>query len=152
MAQRHEYSEMVREALDAAGWFPGRVMPAQAREWIRELDRPDGFQVFAAAERVLTEFGGLHIRAMGPGVEAARMSIEVDPTLAFGEEDRFEACAMRLNRRLYPLGEVEGGHAFVAIAEDGRVYLLMDEPLAVVGSFDEALAALVEGRRWREVT
>lgn len=66
---------------------------------------------------------------------------------ALGEEDRFAKHAEVLGMRPYPLGEWAGGNAFLAIAEDGPVFALMEEIDLVGGSISEAIENLVIGRR-----
>jgi hypothetical protein len=105
--------------------------------------------MFAAARAALEEFGGLRVEARGPGLDHARSSFRIDPGLAQGEEERFAAHEEKLRRRLYPLGEVDGGHGFLAIDEGGAVYVVTDDAvMRVAGSTYAALEALVLGRRF----
>lgn len=126
--------------LSEAGWFPGRDV-------FSELRLPTGFSLFPAAQRVLQEFGMLRIGREGPGLMSARTPVVLDPMLCVGEDDRFSAYASLHHSCLYPLGEASGGHAFVAIDEQGRVFGLMDAMWFVGDTFDDALDNLLRGAR-----
>ena len=52
-----------------------------------------------------------------------------------------------MNASLFPLGEGGNGHFFIAIADDGKVYAIMDDVLKIGDNFDEALNNLVVGIR-----
>jgi hypothetical protein len=142
----HEEDLAIVEAeLERAGWHPGRSVGNLVSEWSRRLDRPDGFRMFPAARDALAEFGGLAGGLSGPGVKRSRSSFRLDPTLAIGEEDRFRKYAASLTTGLYPLGEAGDGHAFLAIDEQGGVYLLMDDILKIGESIREGLTGLLLG-------
>lgn len=130
--------------LQELGWHPDRSVSDDVERWKRELAE---FAIFDVAETVLTEFGGLECKEQGPGIEAARSKFSLDPTLALGEGDRFDDFEKEIDRRLYPLGEVDGGHAFLAIADDGRIYA-MEQALWHVGDdIWDALDRLMRGRK-----
>jgi hypothetical protein len=142
------WDEFVRATLTAAGWFSGKDQSARIRDWTFEL-QGEGFTLFPAAERALREFGGLRVEVAGPGRECARSSFEVKPSLALGERDRFAAFEHTIGKRLFPLGEIEKGHAFLAIDEDGALYTLMDEGFLLGNDIDEAIARMIVGLRPR---
>ena len=99
-----------------------------------------------AAEAALREYGALHVGEVGPGLEAARSDIAFDPLLAEGEEDcLLEAFPEVRGRALFPLGEVHRGHGFLAIAEDGEVFLVMEEVFARWPTLTVAVEALLLG-------
>ena len=82
------------------------------------------------------------------GVEVAASDLHLDPTLASGEEDRFFNYFPALaGKRLFPLGEVHGGHAFLGIDPDGVIYQLMDDAWFVASTFDDALRVVLRGFR-----
>ena len=115
--------EEADRALRSAGWMPGRRIDVAG--WRVALLR-SGFPVHRAAEEFLAEFGGLSFDDMGPGVSRAREALVFDPLLAIGEEDRFAAWGKRIDRELCPIGELDGGRFFLAIDEDGMIYLVAD--------------------------
>jgi hypothetical protein len=103
--------------------------------------------MFDRAEIVLREFGNLRVQQTGPGHDFARSTFVIDPTLP-GDGALFRRLEGKLGAPTYPLGEAVGGHAFMGIVEDGRVFLVMDDELFMVGrSIDEAMNSLIEGRR-----
>lgn len=83
----------------------------------------------------------------GPGINVARESFTLDPILVEGERDRFERFEDRLNVSLFPLGEGGNGHFFIAIADNGKVYAIMDDILKIGDNVDEALNNLIIGIR-----
>lgn len=88
------------------------------------------------------------MRLAGRGEVWSRQSFRIDPALALGEEDRFTDFSRMLGTRLFPLGEA-GHEAFLALGEDGKVYALMLDLWLVGDSMEEAIEALVRGRRAR---
>ena len=141
-------SAEVEHLLRAAGWYPGRRVPARVAEWRAALEAGGRFILHPAAERVLLEYGGLAIDVDGPGRDVARSPLRLDPTLADGEEDRLLDRFPRLHgRSFFPLGEVAGGHAFLAVDRTGVIVELMDTIYAEWPSFAAALPALLLG--WR---
>jgi hypothetical protein len=132
--------------LVAAGWRPDwTVSQEKLHYWSRTLI---GFPFHSAAETALRKFGGLELSAQGPGETTTAESVLLDPTLAVGEGDTFSREGARAGKSLFPLGEGGNGRFFVAIAEDGYVYIFADGMLYEVGSGVEvALANLVLGRR-----
>ncbi len=137
---------IVFSTLTRAGWTEGRLDEARVARWVRELDAPGGFEIFDAARDALAEFGGLSVRVDGPGIDFAKGSFEVNPILALGEGEVFRGFEKSLAKRLYPLGEAYGGHSFLAVSEDGAVFLLADDIRQIGHSMQEALEALVLGK------
>lgn len=57
-----------------------------------------------------------------------------------------------LGIRVYPLGEVDRGHAYLFVALDGRIYMWFDDPpILVASSFDDALIRILLGLRYEGV-
>lgn len=104
---------------------------------------PD-FVWHGAAEEFLQEFGGLRVDISGPGITCAREPFELDPELAIGEEERFAEISESFNRTFFPVGELGQGEFFLAIDEEGVVYLLGARVLRL-GAGDLALEHLVTG-------
>jgi len=126
--------------LQHAGWRPGRDVSDT-------IIFPSAFPLFPAAARVLAEFGHLRIGRQGPGLELAQSTVQIDPMLAWGEDDRFADAQAAIRSDLYPLGEIDGGHAFLAIDQQGRIFIVGDIFHYVDASFDAALDRLLTGRR-----
>ncbi|MCX4546401.1 SUKH-3 domain-containing protein [Streptomyces sp. NBC_01565] len=86
------WSPEVDEVLEASGWTPGRkVATARWRSMFETVD----LAMYDAAEAFLQEFGGLTVNVSGPGISCARTPFELDPELAWGEDDRFTEWAKR---------------------------------------------------------
>lgn len=139
------FSAQVEDTLRRAGWYSGRQVRNLVDAWRAQLLRSDGFEMFPSAERALLEFGGLKIDQQGTGQTCARESFALDPTVALYENDRFGDFVAVLNTRLYPLGEAVGGHYFLTIGENERVYLLMQNVELLGNNIDEALENLIVG-------
>ncbi|GAA3990437.1 hypothetical protein GCM10022247_06490 [Allokutzneria multivorans] len=127
------------DLLLGSGWFPGRA--AEVSGWRAEL-AGWGFVMHEAAERVLTEFGGLLIEADGAGVRHGRCTVEVDPTLGTFSPAWVEGVDAQ---DLYPLGEVDSGHAALAISAHGDVFMLWGKGFTRVGQGRDAIVRLTEG-------
>ncbi|MFF7181555.1 SUKH-3 domain-containing protein [Streptomyces sp. NPDC008121] len=137
----HAWSSEVERALRAAGWYPGRAL--DTRDWKQQWEQ-DGFRSHAAAEDFLREFGGLWVGHGGAGITRAREPFDLDPLLALGEADRFGEWGEEIGRRLFPIGELDRGHAFLGLDEDGELYAV-DDWLARFGRMPEAMENLVLG-------
>ncbi|HEY7236305.1 MAG TPA: SUKH-3 domain-containing protein [Gemmatimonadaceae bacterium] len=136
----------VDSLLREAGWRPGRNVAETVARWESALDE-DGFTLHAVAKNILLEFGGLHVGRSARGVDRARADIRFDPTLAIGQRDDLESFTELRGRSVYPLGEVDGGHGFLVVADDGRAFLVMDEIYDRWTTFDAALRGLLLGLR-----
>ena len=145
MEGMRRFSSETEQLLKSAGWYEGRSVPALVESWQRELERADGFKLSQTARQVLVEFGGLHILSEGAGVACARSDLDVNPSLAMLEEDRFLSFDCLKGKEVFPLGEAIVGHVFVAIDESCNVYLVMEEVRHVSSSFDAALENLLLG-------
>lgn len=135
------------QLLRAAGWFEGRDVAGMVDAWRARLIE-DGFEPTIAAERALREFGGIRVIQRAPGINLARDTFEIDPLLGLGEHDRFERFETILGVSLYPMGECGGGHEFLAIASDGRVFVVGDDEIDLAGgTAREAILNLICGVR-----
>jgi hypothetical protein len=149
MNGEHQWSDVVRQTMERAGWHEGRFVPDdRLNAWIEALRRESRIYVVPAAIRALREFGGLAVDQMGAGIDMAKSSFVIDPTLAAGEEDRFLAFEQTLLEPLVPIGEAVNGHAFLGISASGKVYLVADTLQIIGESIHEALGNLIEGRRY----
>jgi hypothetical protein len=136
--------------LESTGWKRDHYNPTQVDEWCVALATGGSrFEIFPAAAEALSVYGGLRLEQRSPGLSMARETLELDPTLALGEDDRFDRFANVVGRRLFPLGEGGGGAYFLAISEDGMVFGVGDFIVEVGRSIDEALTNLVVGERFR---
>ncbi|MFE4176433.1 SUKH-3 domain-containing protein [Streptomyces sp. NPDC056909] len=134
-------SAEVEAVLRDAGWRPGRSVDTAV--W-REVLEADGFRMHLAAEEFLREFGGLRVGDRGPGITRAREAIEFDPLLAVGEGDYFGEWSEEIGHRLFPVGELDHGRAFLGLDEQGELYAVADWP-ARFGRMPEAMENLVLG-------
>lgn len=129
------------DVLRASGWEPGRRVVVDG--WRTDLEA-EGFVMHAAAEKFLSEFGGLFVDIHGSGVSCARVPFELDPMLCSGEWDRFADWGGALGKLFFPIGELDYGHFFLAIDEEGILYLIVDvvEQLA---ANEKGLEMLIRG-------
>ncbi|MFG2281794.1 SUKH-3 domain-containing protein [Streptomyces asoensis] len=135
------WSPKVEAVLKASGWVPGRRVDTS--RW-RSLFESVGLSMHDAAQAFLQEFGGLTVNVSGPGISCARTPFELDPELAWGEEDRFAQWGEAIGRRLYPLGELDHGRFFLGIDEAGVVHLV-ETWVASFGPMPHAMENLVLG-------
>lgn len=137
----------IEGVLRNAGWRPERKIDTSV--WRDRLEML-GFVWTEAAERFLSEYGGLFINQSGWGISCARVPFELDPLLANGEDDRFSEWTKMLGEPLTPIGELDNGRFFLGISESGEIYLV-ETWLASFGSGQEALGALVLGKAPQEI-
>ncbi|MER5583670.1 SUKH-3 domain-containing protein [Streptomyces asoensis] len=135
------WSPRVEAVLKASGWTPGRRVDTS--RW-RSLFESVGLSMHDAAQAFLQKFGGLTVNVSGPGISCARTPFELDPELAWGEEDRFAQWGEAIGRRLYPLGELDHGRFFLGIDEGGVVHLV-ETWVAGFGPMPHAMENLVLG-------
>ncbi|MGC9542306.1 SUKH-3 domain-containing protein [Streptomyces sp. UG1] len=135
------FSAETEEVLRSAGWREGRHV--QTAEW-REQFEQRGIIMHDAAEKFLAEFGGISVDVSAPGISRAREPFELDPSLAYGEEDRFSEWGEEVGASLFPIGELDQGRFFLAIDEKSAIYLVADW-LAHFGEMPAALDNLVLG-------
>ena len=139
------FSTETEQTLRRAGWYPGRHVPEVVSS-LKDNETLSGFEMFPAAEEVLSEFGGLKVDQQGPGETGAREPFQFDPALAGYEEEFFSDFSRLVNTKLYPLGEAANGHSYWAIGENGNVYLVMFEIGLLGKNIEEALDNLIIGR------
>lgn len=135
------YTTETAEELAAAGWFPGRSV--EVGPLLSGLDMGQ-LNMHAAARSFLTEYGGLALTPNGPGVNRARQHFTLNPSLCSEEEDRFLEWGEVLGKTLFPVGEFDYGAQFLAIDEDGEIYLA-ETWLASFGKMPEAMEGMVAG-------
>jgi hypothetical protein len=143
------FSTEVETVLRKCGWFPGRQVWDLVDKWRREFKELDDTFLFAKAEETLLEFGGLTIMSKLPGIDFLPEAIDIDPSRALGERDRFDHFGPKVSSRLFPVGELEGGMSFITVDEYGRVYHVMDFIMLIGQSFDEALERQILGKRFK---
>ncbi|GHF37646.1 SUKH-3 domain-containing protein [Streptomyces griseosporeus] len=136
-----EWSPEVLQVLEAAGWTAGRRV--NTARW-RSMFEGVGMGMHHAAETFLQEFGGLTVSVSGPGISCAREPFELEPELAWGEDDRFSEWSEFLGRDLFPLGELDDGRCFLGIDETSEIYLV-ETWVASFGAMPRALENLILG-------
>ncbi|WP_406516024.1 SUKH-3 domain-containing protein [Streptomyces sp. NBC_00873] len=118
-----ELSEEAERVLLLAGWTPGRRVDTSA--WRARLEG-SGFSMHEAAERFLSEFGGLSFEYGGYGISRTREPFELDPLLGLGEDDRFREWGELIGVTLFPIGELDQGRYFLGLDDMGEIYLVAD--------------------------
>lgn len=150
MTEARSWTPETEKHLRKAGWYPGRHMKAEVAEW-RAL-MPDIF-MSRAAESALLEFGGLRAEpAKASGLECAPSHFHLDPERADPVAEA-ELAPHRpfVSGELFPLGEIDHGHASLYIDDGGRVYMFFDELEVMGDTIEAALDALVVGRLSRKL-
>lgn len=139
----HIFPQSVARVLEEAGWH-------ESRNVIHSPELPSESNLFQFAKEVLSEFGGLRIGASGEGIDCAKSEIIIDPkylTYFNSELKEFESI---LQTRLVPVGELDGGHGYLVIDEEGRTYILsaMSHTLGPLApTFSHCLELLILGKR-----
>jgi hypothetical protein len=148
------FSPVVQAALLAAGWQPGRRLPAQtvAEMHLEVRERVGVFggrlRPHTAATQALTEFGGLTVGTAQDGTDLHPRPFALDPGLAADSVETMIDVGRALGTDVYPLG-IEGLHdAVLAITTLGAVLAIDPVGEWLLGeTMDEALETLITGRR-----
>lgn len=147
------FPPLVTEALQAAGWVPGRRDDDRAQQWALRLAAdaaPDGRQhtIVRAAVEAYGEFGGLLVRPQGDGEQITPSTFHLDPFLVGRSVGTLAELAAAIGAPLTPIGEEGDGVGILAVDEPGRVFVLDHGGDWYLGAdLDEAITALVLGRQ-----
>jgi hypothetical protein len=150
----------VAATLTRSGWRPGRDVADQVDAWFDELALDELRQdeswsasrsaAVAAARHALREFGGLVVDIGGPGRDHAVSPFRLYPLPLpapnLPDVYGFGYLEAKLDRPLFPIGEVDDFQYDLAIDPDGRIYQVGDLDFALGEDIDEALVNLVQGR------
>ena len=147
------FPRAVAATLIDAGWDPANPDEERARDWglrlathLSDTGRRHAF--FPAALSLLAEFGGISVTQDGGGEDVALNGFTVDPMLALHSADVLAAFGERIGARVAPIGAEDGMVSFLAVDEQGRVFVLDHGGEWYLGeSADAALTTLILGRR-----
>jgi SUKH-3 immunity protein of toxin-antitoxin system len=142
----------VRQALDDAGWFPGRDISAAVDQWeMKFADRVAGMTFFPAARAAMREFGALSIPQAGPTDGGYRTHIF--PTHGGVGIDRAEGFMADYEHAVFPLGNNQDGPTELVMDEQGRVFFLHWAQDFYLGeNIDAALISLIRWGDWPDVS
>ncbi|WP_091053384.1 SUKH-3 domain-containing protein [Glycomyces sambucus] len=136
-----KWSDESSEILSLGGWFPGRSIDITCwTDWLED----SGFVIHDPFRSFIAEFGEIEIEQSGPGIAFRRSTVEFDPSLARGEEERFLEWSMQVHKQIIPIGELDQGRYFLGLDEDFSFYLVVDW-LARFGAGKEGLDNLLGG-------
>ncbi|MEM8601665.1 MAG: SUKH-3 domain-containing protein [Bacteroidota bacterium] len=139
----------VEQLLRLAGWFPGRrIEDARIDAWASEIESPEGFRMTPAARRVLSEFGGLHVKPQTVvGRDRARSDIKFNPRSGIGEEIQITDWLSpdALGRGFFPIGAASKSYLVCAVDSAGGFYAWFDGMHWKGEPFDQALEQLLLG-------
>jgi hypothetical protein len=138
----------VREALEAAGWSPGRDVLPRTQPWIDAVTATAEYvgdpvpELFDSARAVLAEFGGLRFRPLNPHRNK-------DFAIAPGNNpgDYWLGMPEHIDKPSYPIGlYYDEMPSELVMDVDGGVYVLhWYSKHMVADSVDEAIVKLVRG-------
>jgi hypothetical protein len=133
---------VVHRTLEESGWHPGYRHDTAA--WEAAM-LADGYSVHAMGRQILSEIGGLRIKA--PTLPESTFwsgTFLVDPVqAATGESDRIVIREQELERLLMPVGEWSGEYIVLA-SEPGELYAETTWAVVLLGSTPgEALTLIV---------
>ncbi|MEM1096329.1 MAG: SUKH-3 domain-containing protein [Bacteroidota bacterium] len=123
MSEFNMYSKKVASLIAKSGWYEARV----SKGWLQSILEIKFSVPSSHACNFIREFHGLTIEPATLGVDFHPGNIQIDPQLAFGEDDRFAYFSKKVNDDIFPVGEAFGGHQFVGIGSAGYFYVFMDD-------------------------
>lgn len=146
------FPDYVENAVRRSGWSPTRRVPYDSRTLPVAL--------FAAAQSVLEEFGGLRVEALppaqlAPDASLASIGVWIDPAARlkeFGNQERFleeiNDIQAATGLTLFPLGRSDDG--WILLYADNRgcvfgMFIPTGEFKLIAPTFDEALTILLTG-------
>jgi hypothetical protein len=134
-----QISPLTAEALQLAGWHPGRKVDTKKYE---EALKAEGYPRLPAALNFIQSFGGLDIVHPNPKVKDSVKHIVLDPARAVAQFDSAWAkeYMRRLGESLSAIGTAASGYILLLMSEHGAVYAGFDDFLYHVGK--DALDAL----------
>lgn len=122
----------------AAGWFVGREVPVSP-----------GVPASHPAVTILSEFGGLDVGKLGPGLECARSNVVFGWSPDEGYPEIFEIGDL-LETELACFARAHNGHESLYIDREGRVFAVFPNMhgISFMGStFGEAMERALLGRK-----
>lgn len=143
MGSSLSFSPAVQEILEQAGWY-------KRRNAAGTFPLPHDVVYPEAIMLILNEFGGLHLRSKGPGINLARLSIYFDPIdgdFESDEDGKIYYYASLIAKKLYPLGSIPTEALMLCIDEDFHLYMLGDNLHRVGDSFAAGVSNILLGIR-----
>ncbi|MEU4118699.1 SUKH-3 domain-containing protein [Kitasatospora sp. NPDC028055] len=138
-----DLAPVTQATLRSVGWFSGRRVDTDV--W-RVSFAETGLVMHQAAKEFLAEFGGLQVGWLGAGITRAREAFDLDPMNVWNsEEDRFAAWSEARGVKIFPVGELDHGHALLGIDEQGELYTVQPFGLATFGRLPTGMDGLVLG-------
>ncbi len=137
----------VQSALKYCNWTPV-PLGKQADEWMKQLESE--FTCFPIAEKILRQYGGLHVDSDGVGQNMARSGIRLDPLELEGESDIFGLYEDVVSGNLYPIGRSDEGR--LVIDESGYCYHLHDRGADRYENIEELIRGILLGIRGERVS
>lgn len=126
----------IADILRAGGWYEGRRVEIESCP-----------AMFAIAQQILEEYGGLHLGECGRGVSLATADVEFCMSANDYSDADLKPYENILGSRLVRLAEVTHGHMFLVIDEAGKTYLEFEGLATLADTFSEALVMLLFGIR-----
>jgi hypothetical protein len=142
----NRFPGVVREVLACSGWTPGRNVSGWIAQWEATLNRPStalglDAPLSTPARAALSEFGGLRLQRNG-------IALAVWPDAGPIHAHRYQRLAACLKAPVGPFARFHDGVSDLAVAADGRVFLLgIAEQSWVADRIDEALIVVLLGIR-----
>ncbi|MEU9157172.1 SUKH-3 domain-containing protein [Streptomyces sp. NPDC048417] len=139
-AAERRWPALTDRVLRAGGWFPGRSVPVTT--WESILLETGEYEIHDAARRFLAEFGQVGIPYRSPLNTMPWTDFRLDPLLAMWDAEILDDLGEQAGTDLYPLGMVDRRNRYLAMAEDGAVYMGMDTVSLWAATPDEAVERL----------
>ncbi|MFC8001763.1 SUKH-3 domain-containing protein [Streptomyces olivaceus] len=137
-----QWTTRTDRVLQRAGWHPGRRVPTAT--WEAILRERGAFVIHDAAQRFLSEFGGLVTYGLPADSITTASAVRFDPLMAEWQDERFAWAGREAGVSLYPVGAADEGASLLGMCEGGVLYLVRDRVQRLATDADQALDRLVE--------
>lgn len=138
-----DLTEVAQDVLLASGWHGAALKNPDRQQ--AELEE-DGYSVFPAARVFLERFGGLHLEWCDVLSNEQTLHTDVHDAIANVFRQNVMIFEERVGHRLCLVGEAFDGYMALLVADDGTVFVGVDDTLRRAGrSPEDALNNILLG-------
>jgi SUKH-3 immunity protein len=142
-----KFSVEVINYLQISGWDSDRDIRGF-------ITLPQDFTFSEKVQNIIYSFGKLVVGEEGAGQNVVKTKVIFDPIKAEFENEEdgyFHYYSNLLATNLYPLGIISDNDMYLAISDEGKIYILKDWISCVGDTFEDGLHNLLLGIKGKEL-